>query len=404
MKQITLFEHDRLTLTHQYMNQEKLDALLRFNEFHDNKYFEGIAKGIKIKQFVGIIQVEDLTIEILPKVDKNKEENLWREVLLQMLKTTGRLKVETIGAANVNRQNLNLLEIYFEIYLKELQFLIHSGLVKQYRKNTSNSTVLKGKLEFAGNLRHNLVHKERFYTTHQVYDTNHQLHQVLNEALYVVDQFTKGTRLSDACKRIKMNFPTVSRIQINEKVLNKVSLNRKTIAYTKALELARLILLNYSPDIKSGKEKMLALLFDMNILWEEYVLTMLKKTCRGSEIIVKGQASKKFWGTYRTIRPDIVLQKGAETIIIDTKWKKPKNSQPSIEDLRQMYTYARFWNTSKVMLLYPGEGTSSPFKSYHNNQIDGVEHQCKISFASVLDNQNKLDKMLGVKLLYNLLK
>jgi len=395
---LTKYEYDRVTLSDEGMDQAKLDALLRFNEYHDNQYFDGIAKGIKLKQYVGIIQIDGLTIEVLPKVDRNKDDATWREVLIQMLKTKGRLKVQTTGSANVRRQHMNLLEIYFEMYLKELQFLLHSGLVKKYRKETGNVKALKGKLEFAGNIRKNLVHKERFYTTHQVYDQDHKLHQVLSVALDIVQQFSKGTRLNDVCRRVQMDFPEVKKINVNEQIVGSVTLDRKTAPYEKALEIARLIILNYSPDIKAGQEKMLSLLFDMNVLWEEYVLTMLKKECRGTDIIVKGQASKKFWGAYKTIRPDIVIEKGEETYIVDTKWKRPSNNQPSVEDLRQMYAYARFWDTEKVMLLYPGDPIDSKFISYKNPDIDQRDHRCKVAFVSVLDGTN-LDRTIGERVL-----
>ena len=397
---LTKYEYDRLTLSDDGMDQAKLDALLRFNEFHGNKYFDGIAKGIKLKQYVGIIQIDGLTIEVLPKVDRNKDEDqdTWREVLIQMLKATGRMKVQTTGHANVQRQHMNLLEIYFEMYLKELQYLIRSGLIKKYRKETSNVKALKGKLEFAGNIRKNLVHKERFYTTHQVYDVDHKIHQVLNVALDIVHQFTKGTSLNDTCRRVQLDFPEVKKIAVNEQTLGSIKLDRKTASYEKALEVARLIILNYSPDIKSGREKMLSLLFDMNVLWEEYVLTMLRKECKGTDIIVKGQASKKFWGAYKTIRPDIVIEKGEETYIVDTKWKRPSNNQPSVEDLRQMYAYARFWDTEKVMLLYPGDPIDSKFISYKNPDIDQRDHRCKVAFVSVLEGTN-LDRTIGERVL-----
>ena len=228
---LTKYEYDRVTLSDEGMDQAKLDALLRFNEYHDNQYFDGIAKGIKLKQYVGIIQIDGLTIEVLPKVDRNKDDATWREVLIQMLKTTGRLKVQTTGSANVRRQHMNLLEIYFEMYLKELQFLLHSGLVKKYRKETGNVKALKGKLEFAGNIRKNLVHKERFYTTHQVYDQDHKLHQVLAVALDIVQQFSKGTRLNDVCRRVQMDFPEVKKINVNEQMVGSVTLDRKTAPY-----------------------------------------------------------------------------------------------------------------------------------------------------------------------------
>ena len=115
--------------------RNKLEALLKFNEYHNYKYFNGITRGIQFKQYVGLIQVDGLTIEILPKVDRVNQEEKWRKVLIYMLKSTGKLKVQSTGSANVKRQNLNLLEIYFEMFLKEVQGLQRKGLVKKIPKN-----------------------------------------------------------------------------------------------------------------------------------------------------------------------------------------------------------------------------------------------------------------------------
>ena len=183
-----------------------------------------------------------------------------------------------------------------------------------------------------------------------------------------------------------------------------IKINRKTAPYERALELAKLIILNYSPDINHGQQKMIALLFDMNELWEEYVLRALKKHAQKhpEEMLgVTGQESKTFYGSHRTIRPDIVLKKGDETIIIDTKWKRPTNKAASIEDLRQMYAYARFWKTNKVVLLYPGEYYDSGYKSYPNPYDDKVDfHQCKIAMVSVLKDEmlseNLAEDVLGL--------
>ena len=405
MKKIVVYEYDKLTLAHEHMDEQKLDALLKFNEYHDYKFFNGITKGIRFKHYVGLIQVDGLSIEVLPKVDRFDDKDKWRDVLIHMLKSTGKLKVQSTGSANVKRQNLNLLEIYFEMYLKEIQSLQRKGLVKKYRKRTANTLALKGKLEFAGNIQRNLVHRERFYTTHQVYDLDHKLHQVLNEALEVVEHFTNGTKLSDLCKRVHMNFPEVKAIKTNEAVLASIKLNRKTEPYAKALEIARLILLNYSPDIKAGKQKMLSLLFDMNLLWEEYVLAMLRKTCRkmdGNNIKVSGQESKKFWGSYKTIRPDIVLKKDGITYVIDTKWKKTKNDSASVNDLRQMYAYSRFWKSTKAMLLYPGKPINKQFVAYRNNEHDKMDHQCKLSKVSVIKDDGTINEHIAEDILQEL--
>jgi 5-methylcytosine-specific restriction enzyme subunit McrC len=142
---------------------------------------------------------------------------------------------------------------------------------------------------------------------------------------------------------------------------------------------------------------MIALLFNMNELWEEFVLKMLKKHARENPEegwSVHGQESKRFYGSYRTIRPDIVLRRGEETFIIDTKWKRPTNKSASIEDLRQMYAYGRFWDSDKLMLLYPGKHHDSGYESYPNEFDENRNHQCKISMVSVLDGSS-LDLTIG---------
>ena len=243
-----------------------------------------------------------------------------------------------------------------------------------------------------------------------MYDKNHLLHQVLFVALSIVEQFTKGSRLSDAVSRTLINFPIVDKKRITAKDLDSIALNRKSHAYNYAIELARLIILNYSPDISSGKEKMLSLLFDMNVLWEEYVLKMLKESCEDTSIEVIGQESLPFWGN-NSLRPDVLLKKGDEIYIIDTKWKRPGRSSASVADLRQMYTYCRFWNAKKAMLLYPAEPIDSSFKTFltddYSANSEGVleiEHECKMGFVSVLDSDTKqLNPDLGAFIL-NLLE
>ncbi|WP_019670782.1 McrC family protein [Eudoraea adriatica] len=405
-KKISVFEHERLKVGEQGFTQSHLDALLKLNDLHEGKYFQPIAKGIKFNQYVGVIQVDGLSIEINPKADKNDDSNRWKGVLLGMLKACGKLKASSSGPARVKRQHLNLLEVYFELYLLEIEGLIRRGLIKQYRKRTNNVRALKGKLEFAGQIQKNLVHKERFFTTHQVYDSNHLIHEVLLVALQIVDQFTRGTRLYDHCKRIEFAFPELTPRKITEDLLQKIHLDRKSKGYTYAIELARLIILNYSPDIISGKRKMLSLLFDMNALWEEYVFKMLRKASEGTGIEVTAHDQKPFWG-YNSLRPDIVLCRGAKTYIIDTKWKRPTNSAASIHDLRQMYAYCRFWNAEKALLLYPGETINNSFFKYKTDDyaniegsLDEINHYCKMGFVSVIDAETgQLDDTIGEKVM-----
>ncbi len=385
---IQVFEHNSLHWGREYknvlFNEKHFNALVKLNELHDNKYFTIIHKGLKFKQFVGVIQVDGLTIEILPKIDNNNEDTtVWQSVLIEMLRVTKKLKVQKIGEANIKKQNIHLLDIYFEWFLNEVQLLIHQGLIKQYYKETGNVNALKGKLEFSGHISKNLVHKERFYTTHQVYEKDHLIHQILAQALGIIEQFSKGNYLYSTCKTIQLDFPEVKSIKATATTFNKIPKSRKTAPYDTALEIARLIILNYAPSVSSGSERMLALLFDMNSLWEEYVLIRLKQAAR--HITVYGQQSKVLWNGI-TIRPDIVIEKNGKSYVIDTKWKNIDYSKPSTNDLRQMYVYNEYWSATKAMLLYPSNTTSfqeENFIPFTTLKGKDYNHSCAVGTISI---------------------
>lgn len=175
---IQVFEHSFLPIGENGFEKRHFVALSKLNALHNYQYFDLKHNGVVFKQFVGVIQADNLTIEILPKIDRYESEDQenktkWQKVLIEMLRVTKKLKIQQAGQANVSRQSIHLLDIYFEWFLNEVQLLIHQGLIKQYYKETGNVKALKGKLEFAGHIQKNLEHKERFYTTHQVYDKDH---------------------------------------------------------------------------------------------------------------------------------------------------------------------------------------------------------------------------------------
>ncbi|WDF45815.1 restriction endonuclease [Chryseobacterium sp. KACC 21268] len=406
MSRIQVFEHSFLPIEKGKFEQRHFVALSKLNVLHNYQYFDLKHNGVVFKQFVGVIQVDNLTIEILPKIDRYESESegnktKWQKVLIEMLRVTKKLNIQQVGQANVTKQSIHLLDIYFEWFLKEVQLLIHQGLIKQYYKETGNVKALKGKLEFAGHIQKNLVHKERFYTTHQVYDKDHLIHQVLGQALEIIATLSKGSYLYSRCKKVQLDFPEVKPIKANENTFSKIPKSRKTAPYENALAIARLIILNYAPNVSSGSEKMLALLFDMNSLWEEYVLVRLKQVCQDKDVQVYGQNSTGFWDGI-TIRPDIVLEKRingekSKVLVVDTKWKNIDQSRPSTHDLRQMYVYNDYWGSTKALLLYPSQETmlrNEDFIAYDNK-----DHSCSLGKISIFNDEEELDKLLGEKIL-----
>lgn len=412
---IQVFEFEKLTIHKdsrgRSLQQHELDKLYEFNDTNNNNYFTGIRDGVRFKNYVGVIQLGGLTIEILPKtdneIDQESDFETWHDVLLNMLKICKHINVNSVSEANLKRRHNSILDLYFEMYLEEVQHLLRVGLIKQYREHSSNTLALKGRLDFNKNIQQNLIHKERFYTKHQVYDFENTINQIILKGLTILSDLTFNTDLKDKIARLRLNFPEIKEIPIQKHHFDKIKYNRKTVAYNRAIDIAKMIILNYSPDIRSGQENMLTLLFDMNKLWEEYIYRMLIRSKR-DDIQVNFQNKQKFWED-RTIRPDLVITKkqndDCETFVIDTKWKilDTKNPKPSDEDLKQMYAYNLYWNANKSMLLYPNSNASEErFGNFWKGRLDDQENQCKIGFIDILNKDRNLDYNVGTKILEKL--
>ena len=412
-RQIKVFEHERLTTSSNERGEkltiDELEKLWEFNDRNGHKYFTGIRNGIKFKNYVGVIQIGNLTLEILPKAD-NKQTNSpedyeqWRKALLNMLAICRHIKVDAVSEANLDKRYHSLLDLYFEIFLDEVAGLLKRGLIKKYRKNESNTLALKGRIVFNKHIQQNLIHQERFYNTHQVYDYENLVNQILLRALSILPKVTSNVAILQRVKKLKLDFPEIKEINIQKSHFDKVKETRKTVLYKEALKVSKMIILNYSPDIKHGQENMLALLFDMNKLWEEYVYRMIQRN-KPENIEVNPQESQKFWET-KTIRPDIVITKTEagknETFIIDTKWKIVEDYEPNDDDLKQMYAYNMYWNAEKSMLLYPQTGVMNETYGTFFKGREG-ENKCKLGFINVLDSDGKLDLGIGKKIIGKLM-
>lgn len=412
-KLIQVFEHDKLTSKSLCSKGEELgdkiiDKLWQYNDSNKNIYFEGIRHGVKFKNYVGVIQIGGTTIEILPKADKlntssDTEKDVWHNVLLKMLAHCKKIRVNAVSEASLRKRYHSLLDLYFELYINEVNQLVQNGLIKKYNQNTGNVLALKGRMDFAKNIQQNVIRQERFFTTHQVYDYNHLANQILYKALKVLKTISNNSYLIDGINRLLANFPEINEIEINKSHFDKITSNRKTAPYNEALKIAKMILLNYSPDIKGGDENMLALLFDMNKLWEEYIYRMLLKV-DDPTIKVNFQNRDKFWEE-KIIKPDIVITK-TETIegvkneihfIIDTKWKVKEFAEPDDDDLKQMYVYNMYWKSEKSMLLYPTiKELMTSFGKFHKGRDN--DNLCKLGFVKVMKG-NTLNLEIGDEIL-----
>ena len=380
---ITRFEHEKLIFDLKNQKEKQLHDALEIYHGNQTPFFKLIRNGVQFNEYVGVIQIGKTTIEVLPKADQSGEEK-WRNLLIGMIKTVWEFDANSTGSSSLKLKSNSILELYFELFISEVEYLFHRGLIKRYRKNEGNQTSLKGALQFSKHISQNLVHKERFYVKYTQYSNEHTIHEILFKTIKLLAHINSNPLLKGRIGALTLNFPEMKEIKVNESTFNKIAFDRKNQHYQTALEIAKLLLLNYHPDVSKGRNDVLALMFDMNSLWEQFILVTLKRKLKTHQ--VTAQVTKSFWkpisGYSSKMRPDIILKckESQENYVLDTKWKNLNGYNPSPEDLRQMYVYHRFYQAKKVALVYPSDQHSIQKGNYFSseNHLEMSDKECSI--------------------------
>lgn len=364
---IAVHEHQPIAVgtSARELRPHEFDALVSFNDHHRGEFFEVGHRRLRTRHFVGYLEVGDVAIEILPKADKHAagESQPWREGLLEMLRVAGGLALHRLPDASQRLSRRPLIEIIAQAYLAELALLLHEGLARGYRTVESNRTVFRGRLKVTDHIRANLVRADRFYVEYPIFDQHIPINRVLLAALDVLSWCALSPRVSAEVDATMARFPDLAIAGVDAAMVDRLHLTRATQRYQAALTYARMILARQGPHLRAGRERVFALLFDMNTLWERYVAVLAHRVApHGARIHT--QERHAFWrprhhGT-RSVRPDIVVRDATEraTLVIDTKWKVPGKGLPSDDDLKQMFVYNELLGCERSILLYPGTAQS----------------------------------------------
>ncbi len=359
---LEIFEHERLRVAEvgDGIREHEFDALVRFNDHHGGRYFDVGHRHLKAKQFVGYLEVGDVAIEILPKADKTSptSSQVWRSGLLEMLRVALGLRLQRLPDAAQSVSRSRLLDLIAQAYIGELEPLLHEGLAKGYRSVESNGAVFLGRLKVNDHLRTNLARADRFFVEYQSFDHDIPINRALLAAVEALSWCALSPSVASKVEELLARFPLVRLTTVDPHAFDRIVLTRATRRYERALLYAQMILAHQGPRLRSGDNRVFALLFDMNALWERYIAVLFRRAAPAG-VLVQTQERHRFWLPHghaaRRVRPDIVVRTtaGGVILVIDTKWKVPSTGLPSDSDLQQMFVYNELLEAGHSILLYP---------------------------------------------------
>lgn len=320
---------------------------------------KGFGKVLQAQNYVGVIQTKDgTTIEILPKI-KNATTEKSKDILIKMLKTLKNSPFKNLSVANLKSSKIPLFEIFISMFLEELTVLVRNGIKSDYISKEENLKFLKGKLKISEQIKYNTIHKERFFVQYEEFISN----RVENRLIKTTLQFLYNkSKLNKNQQRIREFLFVFDEIEISHNIktdFSKIKLNRQMKDYQQVLLWCKTFLCENSFSPYKGNDIAFALLFDMNLLFESFVYSYLKKSSNFQDIKSQDRthhlAYENGIGRFR-LKPDIVINGGK--IIADTKWKilnedKAYNGVLQ-DDMYQLYAYGtKYDNCEKIYLIYP---------------------------------------------------
>ena len=319
----------------------------------------GFGKVLQAQNYVGVIQTKDgTTIEILPKI-KNATTEKSKDILIKMLKTLKNSPFKNLSVANLKSSKIPLFEIFISMFLEELTVLVRNGIKSDYISKEENLKFLKGKLKISEQIKYNTIHKERFFVQYEEFISN----RVENRLIKTTLQFLYNkSKLNKNQQRIREFLFVFDEIEISHNIktdFSKIKLSRQLKDYEQVLLWCKTFLFENSFSPYKGNDIAFALLFDMNLLFESFVYSYLKKSSNFQDIKSQDKthhlAYENGIGRFR-LKPDIVINSGK--IIADTKWKilsedKAYNGVLQ-DDMYQLYAYGtKYDNCEKIYLIYP---------------------------------------------------
>ena len=398
---------DLIEFIHEYAgDEENADAL----DFMRISYKRNVGDVVTIKNYVGMIQMKNgYQVQILPKVSfgdgaEDPGNKRTKKIFLKMLRSMKDFPSKVFNDASLKVDQMNLYEIFINMYLQEVRQLVKRGIKSAYVTQEDNLKYYKGKLLINQQIRTNLAHRERFYVTYDEFHPNRAENRLVKATLLKLQKLTSSAENAKEINQLLTAFEMVEPSLNYQKDFSRVKIDRNTKDYEMLMQWSKVFLMNKSFTTFSGDSTSRALLFPMESVYESYVAQQIRKIfCPdGWEVSSQDKGHYLFVEPKRqfALRPDIVLEMDGRTVIMDTKWKSLVDNERinygiSQADMYQMYVYSKKYKTSEIWLLYPVNDDMRDHTDIRFDSGDGTT--VNVFFVDVANIEDSL-RLLKMKL------
>ena len=384
-KIFTFREFQKISYTKNKKIFFKLKKYIKDNNLEDDYEFFKITKDAIVPQnFVGTIPLDDIQIEILPKIPL-VENNIEAEKIrfLEILQSIDYFKEKIFSNSKIEITDTSILEIFIHLFIEEVEKIIKQGLIYRYVDKNENFNVFKGKLDINNHIKYNFSHKEKFFMKFDEFSVDSLENITIKLTIQKLKKISVNLKNKENLNKIGHYFENVSILDGSIENLKYLTFDRMNDYYKNAIQWAKIFLNNQSSSIFSTNNgEIPSILFPMETIFENYIANKLVNIIQEksyNQLAIKVQDNScsifssislnnvKIDNNILRIRPDIVIKNkdAKEIFILDTKWKilnkLDDKFKISTEDVYQMLAYVKTYSDKnknkyickKAYLIYP---------------------------------------------------
>ena len=384
-KIFTFREFQKISYTKNKKIFFKLKKYIKDNNLEDDYEFFKITKDAIVPQnFVGTIPLDDIQIEILPKIPL-VENNIEAEKIrfLEILQSIDYFKEKIFSNSKIEITDTSILEIFIHLFIEEVEKIIKKGLIYRYVDKNENFNVFKGKLDINNHIKYNFSHKEKFFMKFDEFSVDSLENITIKLTIQKSKKISVNLKNKENLNKIGHYFENVSILDGSIENLKYLTFDRMNDYYKNAIQWTKIFLNNQSSSIFSTNNgEIPSILFPMETIFENYIANKLVNIIQEksyNQLAIKVQDNScsifssislnnvKIDNNILRIRPDIVIKNkdAKEIFILDTKWKilnkLDDKFKISTEDVYQMLAYVKTYSDrnknkyicKRAYLIYP---------------------------------------------------
>jgi len=298
-------------------------------------------------QYVGLIMLPSgARLQITPKVPITN--------LFYMISTAFELPWPFREEIAKFQEFEDVLSAIAQVFADMVEHRLEIGLYRSYVEVENNLKCLRGRINFAEDLRQNSLARHHIYCRYTEFTWDIEENQIVRQVAHLLNGWGFHPQLRLRLSHLDTALAEVRPTALAASVIERFRYNRFDEDYRQIHQLCRLFLEGGSLSEHLGVWDSRAFLVDMNKLFEAFVTQLLESRTHESLMVVAQAPLPLGEDGKVNMRPDLLIEcDGRPRVVADCKYKQTESEIYKNHDFYQVLAYCIATGVRYGFLIYP---------------------------------------------------